>query len=255
VEEVISSRRSVVCNERKVIKVKRSEQIFVLVLVIALSGSAGFGAMLSNIDGLVNPDEYYAIVPDHDDLGTEAFVLTGSDIKDLYWGLVPDPMYPTDPDEAWYTLGMTVTAPPINTSGDGTLPFPTVTTFQLGIVQGGIQRYSFNVMMFYGNVVNLTMLEYDAAGLNPAPVVLDANTLQHAVDISGNPIGGLEIAIKSNKFTNLAESPFDVAGLFEGGGMDEDDVIAGRVPEPSTVSMIVLGGLLMLARRRRRKSA
>ena len=35
----------------------------------------------------------------------------------------------------------------------------------------------------------------------------------------------------------------------------EDDKIVGRVPEPTTVSMIALGGLFVLARRKRNRFA
>jgi len=253
-EEVLSARRRDVWKEWKVIKVTRSSSYLASVLVVALSSTVGFGAML-NVDGIVNPADYDEIVSDLNDIGTEHYVLTGSDIKDLHWGWAWDPGHPGDPDEAWYTLGMRVEVPPINTTGDETLPFPTVTTFQLGIVQGGIQRYSFNAMMFYSSVVNVTMLEYDALGQNPVPVALDATTLKHAVDITANPNAGLEIAVKANKFTNLTINPFDVVGLFEGGGENEDDIIMGRVPEPTTVSMVVLGGLLVLVRRRRNRFA
>jgi len=233
---------------------KCSSSILAFALVIALSNTIGFGAIL-NVDGIINGlAEYDEVVDDIADIGTD-YYLTGSDIKDLHWGWAWDPQHPQNPAESWYTLGMRVEVPPINTTGDGTLPFPTVTTFQLGIVQGGIQRYSFNAMMFFGNVVNVSMLEYDINGLNPVPVALDANSLQHAVHISGDPDGGLELAVKASKFTNLTVDPFDVTGLFEGGGEDEDDIIMGRVPEPTTVSMIVLGGMAVLARRRRKTVA
>jgi len=213
---------------------------------ILLSGSVGFGAIL-NIDGSVDPADYDIAVPDVD-LGTEDFVLSGSDIDTVYWGLVPDVTYHpiTAPLDAWYTFGMTVTVPPINTSGDLTGP-PAPTSVRLTLSQGGVEKHSLNAFMFFGNILGQPLL-WDSTTGPPTAIALDASTLKYAVGT------GLEIAIRADKFNLAPNSPFDFDLHFEGGGTNEDDRIQGRIPEPATMSIILVGGLFVLARRRRRKA-
>jgi len=187
------------------------------------------------VDGIVIPAQYDIIKTDID-VGGEDFAGTSSDIDSLYWGVAAD----------WYTVGMTVIAPPINTLGDGTSPFPAPTTVRLGISQGGNDLYSINALMFNGQV--LSVLMWDLTPVNPAPITLDASTLKYEVNT------GLELAVKASKFSNLSPlSPFDFDLHFEGGGENEDDRVQGTIPEPTTMSMLLIGGLAALSRRRRKR--
>ena len=221
--------------ERKVIPVKCSEKLLVTVIGVILSGSVGFGAVL-NVDGLINPADYEESVIDVDAGGVD-FALTGLDIDTVYWGVAGDVT------GVWYTLGMTVTVPPINTTGDVTAPYPTPTNVHLSLEQGGVEKYWFEATMFSGNVINF--IAWDS--IATAPITLDPANIKYAVDT------GLEVAIKVNQLPNLAPAPFQFGLVFEGGGEHGDDRVDGTIPEPSTISMIVVGGLLTVVRRRRAK--
>jgi|GEM_PF-4509008 len=202
-----------------------------------------------NIDGVVNPADYDITVPDAIDTG-KIFLGTNCDIDTLYWGLVPGPGYNpvTNPLDAWYTLGMTVVAPPINTTGDGSAGPGAFapTTVHLSLRQGGTEKNSLDVFMFFGNILGQPLM-WDTTGATPTAITLDASNLKYALGT------GLEIAIKADKFNLNPASPFDFDLHFEAGGENEDDRIQGRIPEPATISMIVIGGLVVLVRRRRRK--
>lgn len=227
--------------------VKRSVKLLTIVMVTTLVCSVGLGATMdvnSDIDGTVNPADYDIVINDVD-AGGEVFANTGSDIDALYWGVAPGATYPGNQADLWYAVGMTVEAPPINTLGDGTSLIPSPTTVNLGISQGGSNLYTINVLMFGGNVLNVLMLDLAAPG---SPMItLDPTTLKHSID------SGLEIAIHASKFTNLSpDSPFDFDLHFEGGGENDDDRIQGRIPEPATMSILLIGGLAVARRRRRR---
>ncbi|MCP4378267.1 MAG: PEP-CTERM sorting domain-containing protein [bacterium] len=223
--------------------VKSSGKLIIVMMGIVLSGSVGFGAVLS-VDGVVTPADYSTSVVDLDDVGTEDFVSSGSDIDTLYWGVVPGPTFGTNPFDAWYTIGMTVTVPPINTTGDGTGPLSS-TSVTLSISQGGTEQYTLSAVMLSGSVSEFYM--WDSSTPPPTLIALDATTLDHAVDT------GLEIAIHASKFTNLNPTlPFSFDLLFEGGGTNEDDRIVGQIPEPATMSMLIVGSLAFIRRRWRK---
>jgi hypothetical protein len=220
--------------------------MLVAVLGIALFSSVGLGAIL-DVDGNINPAHYDTVVVDIGDPAGADFAGSGSDIEAVYWGLATGPDILTDPTDVWYTLGMTVAAPPINTTGDGTSPFPAPTSVRLGLSQGGTNLYMIDATMYFGNVINVIML--DLSTPTPTPITLDPTTLKYKVD------SGLEMAIRANQFLNLSPATFDFDLLFEGGGEDRDDRIAGSIPEPATMSMLMIGGLVALARRRKRRDA
>jgi len=222
--------------------VKCSGKLLVTVLGIALFSSVGFGAVL-DVDGNVNTAHYDITFTDTDIPG-EPFAGTGLDIDTVSWGVAPG----ASPADSWYTLGMTVVAPPINTTGDGSLGPLSRTSAVLTLSQGGSDKYLIQATMLAGTVLDVLMV--DISGPTPAIVPLTAPTdLQYKVD------NGLELAIKASKFANLSPvSPFDFNLLFEGGGIIRDDIITGRVPEPATMSMLAVGGLIGLARRRKRRN-
>ena len=235
-EEFISH-KSIARKEWKVIPVKCSGKLLVTVMGIILSGSVGFGAVL-DVDGLVDPADYDISITDVD-IGGEDFEGTGSDIKALHWGMA------LDVTGLWTTIGMTVTTPPINTTGDGPSTFPRTTTVYLSIIQSGVEQYAFEARMRDGAVTSFSMWDVPLGTEVPLTTPTD---LRHRVDT------GLELAIKASKFTNLnPASPFDFDLVFEGGGRNEDDYMQGTIPEPSTISIIVIGGLFTLVRRRRAK--
>ena len=231
-------------KEWKVIPVKCSRRLLVTVMGMFLSCSVGFGAIL-DVDGTVTPadyDEHFIDV----DIGGEDFAGTGCDIEAVHWGLAGDVT------GIWYTLGMSVIAPPINTTGDGTSSFTRSTTVYLSLIQGGVEQYSFEVRMRAGAVTGVNMWDVPAG----TEVPLNADPLNPPTDLKYAVADGLEIAVKNTKFTNLSpSSPFSFDLLFEGGGRNEDDEIRGTVPEPATMSMLVIGGLFMLVRRRRKRQA
>lgn len=203
---------------------------------IFLSSSIGFGATM-NVDGTVDAGEY-DIVSTDSDVGTEQFIPGGgSDIDTVSWGY--------DPATGFYHIAMKVKGP-INTTGDGTSVFPSPTTVSLGLSQGGTPKFSLSAMMFDEKVINFRM--WDVSGATPAdvPLTKDLN-LKYAV----GPMA-LEIAIHGDKFAGLIANPFDFDLHFEGGGENEDDRIQGEVPEPTTMSMLLIGGLCAMKRRRRK---
>jgi hypothetical protein len=220
-----------------------------MVMGIFLSGSVGFGATLS-VDGTVTAGDYDIAVTDVD-IGGEQFALSASDIDTLHWGLVPDVTYHpvTNPLAAWYTIGMTVKgpvgSPQINTTGDGTGSFAP-TKVHLSLSQGGTERNSLDAFMFFGGFL-VPPLMWDTSAATPAAITLDATNLKYAVGT------GLEIAIRADKFNLDPAQPFSFDLHFEGGGENEDDRIQDRIPEPATMSMLLVGGLIPLVRRRRRK--
>ncbi len=231
--EEFTSRKSIARKEWKVIPVKYPGKLFVVVLGIMLSGSVGFGAMM-NVNGEIDPvDEYDVSVMD---TAGESFA-TGLDIGAFYWG----------EDGDWYTIGMTVTDPPINTTGDGTYTSIRTTTVFLSLLQGvGGEKHAFEVRMRDGKVADFTM--WDAVG-DEINLTKDIN-LKYAI---GN---GLEFAVKKSAFENFdPASPFNFDLLFEGGGRNDDDDMQGTIPEPSTISLIVVGGLFTIVRRRRKRQA
>jgi hypothetical protein len=229
-----------------VTSVKCSGRILVAVLGVLLSGSVGFGAYL-NVDGTIDAaDAYDKVVNDVDPAATD-FTGSGSDIKALHFGVAKEPANSTDPADVWYTFGMTVVGPSptprINTTGDGT-GASAPTSVRMGISQGSV-KYMVHTTMFYGSVLNVTM--WDTSGPTPTQVPLNSQNLKYKVN------AGLELAIKRNVFTNLAKaSLFDINLLFEGGGQNKDDDLEGQVPEPATMSMLLVGGIAFIRRRRRK---
>ncbi len=220
---------------------KCSGKLFVTVMGIALLSSVGFGAVL-DVNGIVDPAHYEFSYTDSDIPG-EPFAGTGLDIDTVHWGAVPSPLAPE-----WFTLGMTVANSQINTTGDGTMGPFSRTSVVVNLSQGGSDKYMIQATLLAGTVQSVLML--DVSGPAPTVVPLSEPTdLRYAVDT------GFEIAIKASKFANLSPaSPFDFALLFDGGGTDRDDIIKGRVPEPATMSMLMIGGFAALARRRRKRT-
>lgn len=201
---------------------------------IVLSGSIGFGAVM-NVDGVVDPADYDMEFTDVDP-GIMEFTGSASDIKALHWGIA------ADISGVWYTIGLTTVDTPINTTGDGTGPF-SPTKVHLSLEQNGVEKYWFEAHMFFGNVIGFIAWDSNAA----APITLDPADIKYKVD------SGLEVAIKTNQLPNLAPTPFKFDLVFEGGGQNQDDHIADTIPEPSTMAMIAIGGLVAVARRRRRR--
>jgi len=216
--------------------------MLVAVLGIALSSSVGLGAVL-DIDGNVDPAHYDFAYTDVDIVG-EPFDGTGLDIDTVHFGAVPSVLAPE-----WFTVGMTVANSSINTTGDGTMGPFSRTSVVINLSQGGQDKYMIQATLLAGTVQDVLML--DTSGPAPALVpLIEPTDLRYAVDT------GFEIAIKATKFANLSPaSPFDFVLLFEGGGTDRDDIIKGKVPEPATMSILMIGGLIGLARRRKRRSA
>jgi len=197
---------------------------------IMLSGSVGFGATVT-VDGDVEAaDNYELSFTDNVDIG-EPFLGTDLDIDTVHWGVTGD----------WYNIGMTVKAPPISTS-DGGIP----TAVSLILSQGGVEKHLLYATMYYGGFLGQPIMT-DLTTPTPTPIALDASTLKYAVKT------GLEIAIKANKFNLDPASPFDFTLNFGAVGTDRDDDMQGRIPEPATMSMILVGGVFTLVRRRRRK--
>lgn len=215
---------------------KCSRKLLAVVLGIALSGSIGFGAPLDEVNGIINgADNYLLTVTDAPDVG-EPFEGTGLDIHALHWGAIDD-------GGLWYTIGMTVTGPPINTIGDGsgTPPSPTMTNVQLNLRDGGVDKYLLQATMFGNTVLGVYMIDRVTSN----PVAIDPADIKYKVDT------GLEIAIKQSYFANLSPAgPFDFKLDFGGGGTDADDNL---IPEPATMSILMIGGLCTLARRRRKR--
>jgi len=206
---------------------------------IFLSSSVGLGTPLDEVNGVIDGgDSYVWPVTDVAEPG-KVFFNSGLDIDALYWGAIVD-------GGIWYTIGMTVTAPPINTTGDGMgiPPIPTMTTVKLSLSQLGVDQYLLQASMFADTVVGVYVIDRVTNTL----VTVNPADIKYKVDT------GLEIAIKQSYFSNLAPlTPFDFRLDFDGGGTNEDDSLQGRVPEPATMSMLVIGGLVTLVRRRRAK--
>ncbi len=180
--------KSVVKKERKVISVKCSGTLFVTVVVIALSGSVGFGAILDADCAIKPSDSYDVFLTDTVDVG-EPFPGTALDI------LTPNQDVTGDRGH----IAITVTEPPINTIGDGIVyPDDAMTNVQISLNHDRIDR-----------MVDLAEFQ---------PIVLNPAEIKYAVDTR------LEIALKATKFGNLAPaSPFDFKVDFWDGGTNADD--------------------------------
>jgi hypothetical protein len=201
---------------------------------IVLSSSIGFGATM-NVNGTVVPADYDYVFVDMDPVGPPLdFSGTASDIEALYWGQ----------DGAWVTFGMTTIGAPINTTGDESSPFTHSTTVYLRLIQGGVEQYWLEVSMRSAAVESVRMWDTPNGVVVPLTAPTD---LRHEVG------DDLEIAIHAIKFANLTPAPFAFDLVFEGGGPNQDDGIQGVIPEPATMSMLLVGGLLAVARRRRKR--
>ena len=242
--------RGIARKENKVILVKSSGKLLVTVLAVALSGSIGFGAAL-NVDGTIDAaDDYDFVTVDDDGPTPQDYTGSSSDIAAVHWGQAPGASFPTDPDDVWYTIGMSTVTAPLNTLGDGTNFFPSETNVQLGIKDmGGTPLYAMSVTMYNGSVKDDSFTMWNLSTPTPTLVTLDSSTLKHAV---GN---SLEIAVHRSAFTNLLPAPFEFSLFFEGGGVNADDIITGVVPEPATMSILAIGGLFLARRRRKRLTA
>jgi len=235
-----------------VIPVKHSGKLLVTVMGIILSSSVAVGTPVV-VDGVISAlEEYDEFVTDTNDIGSEDFVDSASDIDTLHWAAVKGPGFiGGDLTDVWATFGMTVRgplgSPKINTTGDGTYTSVRTTTVNLNLMDsGGTEQYAFEARMRNGVVSDFTM--WDGAG-NEIPLNIPGGdlNLKYAVDT------GLEIAIKVNMLPNLSPaSPFDFDLLFEGGGRNDDDDMQGTIPEPATMSILLIGGLVALVRRRRK---
>ena len=62
--------------------------------------------------------------------------------------------------------------------------------------------------------------------------------------------GGLEVRMPRSQLGNLG-TDFYVRGQLDDTGEYADDVIAGRVPEPMTIALLSIGGVVLMARRRK----
>ena len=224
------------------IPVKCSGKLLVTAMCVVLSCSVGFGATVTVDGDITAADNYDLPFTDNVDVG-EPFLGTDLDIEALHWGVVPGPTYHpvNNPLDAWYHIGMTVKAPPISTS-DGGIP----TAVSLILSQGGVEKHLLYATMYYGGFLGQPVMT-DLTTPTPTPIALDASNLKYAVNT------GLEIAIKADKFNLDPASPFDFKLNFGAVGTNRDDEMQGRVPEPATMSMILVGGLFTLVRRRRRK--
>jgi hypothetical protein len=226
-----------------VTSVKHSKKMLVVVLGIALSSSIGFGTV-ADIDDIITPVDQQEFT-DPGDTGKD-YYNSGSDINKMYWGWAPGANYSSSNlTDEWYTFKMT-TVQPINTTGEIPIPgFNVETTVSLHLSQGN-PLYSLEASMRDGAVTGVNMWDIPEA----KPVPLNAPTdLRYKVDT------GLEISIHGTRFSHLSKAPFDYYLLFEGGGRHQDDEIQGTVPEPATMSMLMIGGLVTLARRRKRRAA
>jgi len=189
------------------------------------------------IDGVVNVGEYDFFVQDTPNEVAMDYFNTGLDIDTVYF----------DEDANWYSLAVTVVAPPLDTDGEPT-SFLGETIFIAMLVDDGSSgndphpAYLLGVDMS-GTSVEVELEQFVGGTWQDVPL----NDPDYDVAVGD----ALELRISADLLANLPEDALCQAQL-DGTGMGQDDQVQGIiVPEPGALALLGLGTIGLLLRRRR----
>lgn len=207
-------------------------RISALLCVVAVSASMAFAGV--NVDGVIDGNDAYDFkFDDAGDSGAELFAGTGLDIESFFLGW--------DQTASSYYLALTAAnGQALDTDGDGSMPFARPSLVQVYILQANSQHV-LEVELFNDAVVSTE--------LNFAPML--TGQYQAAVNGAG-AVSALEVSIKDSAligFDPNASTEFYV--VFDGKGGWSDDVLQAHLPEPATMSVVLMGGMGFLLRRRK----
>ena len=245
---------------------------FAAIGVVALCATAGWAAPFVTLDGTIDgSDTYSAFVVDNYVFGAinedlQDYHASALDIDTVYFaqygdsryaGLTVDPvnhtaMFSTSGSPASYT-GQTA----LNIAFYSTLPDPTA-------YPPALPSYYLNLVFSATGLEQGLLIEYDLANNRKITTDLvlhftyenNGQNFQFNSDIAdmyeigtGN---GLEIRLSDDLFVDrdASNASYFIAQLDDLGGY-QDDQIVGHLPEPATMSLLCLGGLVLLGRRRR----
>lgn len=190
------------------------------------------------IDGKIQAGDGYTLVKT--DTPGETGYAPGLDIDKLQFAFDANYMY----------LGLTVTQPPLSLNGSGpnySVDQATVFVFNMYNGDGSLYR-KLRVYMTAPDDITAALYTSNKGSAVPIWTASNLNTDYLAVS-PDTTYGGLEIKIPKTDLVNMPATVSFWAQL-DDTGVYADDEISGTIPEPVTLSMLVLGGLAMLRRRR-----
>jgi hypothetical protein len=196
-------------------------------LAVALIGSSAGAA--PTINGNVLPGEYATVL--------------GDVAGEAYAGNLDIETFQFDASNAYYNVGLTVVAPPLDKTG-GATSFVHQSNFMTVFYDptGTTPLYDVEVLMNAAGPVLFTLVDC-TTGLQ-VPLA--------GGDYSVSVVNGLEFSIDKTKMPLLPAAPYIVAQLDNRGGA-LDDQVSGPVPEPATLALLATGIVAALVMRRRRK--
>lgn len=202
---------------------KRSKTIVLTLGMVVFFAGTVLAAPIT-FDGTVNAVEYADKIDDA--VGDGFYQTTGWDVKALHADIEGD----------WLCLGLEV---------DGTFD-PDGTEVRRAKTEFG------------GFVTLSTLLEYEltfiSTSTTTATLSIDGATLTQGTDFDFKIGDDLELMFKKSFMPAVVDS-FAFYGWLDDNGNFQDDVIEGSitgVPEPASMGLLALGGLVALVRRRRR---
>lgn len=194
----------------------------IISVVLGLGGSAW--ALPVTVDGNIDgADNYFATIDD--DNAEAAFESTSWDID----------MVRFDTDSNWFYIGLDTVG---RFDPDGSeSSFLDKTVFFGFVISDVVNRYAFNLT---STVAGFTL-------------TIDGVTLTQGTDYVAANDNDLELKIARDRVAGIGEDFFFAAQL-DNTGFGIDDQVSGEVtgvPEPGTMALLAIGGLLALSRRRR----
>ncbi len=196
---------------------------------------AGPEARASLINGFISESDGYSLVIS-DEIGEPGLDSSALDIASLYCSA----------DGVYLNFGITVNSGPIEQYG-GSTSFIGSTRFWIMLQDSptGAQRYMFQVDM--GDVQQVQL--YRRSGTRWVLQPLADGDCDWAVS------GDLEFRITRSALSALPGESFHVVGQLDDNGQAKDDQVSGTVPEPASLAILAMGGLLVAMRRHRRHTA
>lgn len=180
-----------------------------------------------NVDGVVNPAEYDVAITD--DAG-ETLYQGDLDIDHVYFFA----------DNVAYHLGLDVIDAPVSQSGSASSVMGQTILFSLFFADEAMTQPLYRIITSIQAGYAALLLQAHN-GVSWQQVALGGQYLLEVAD-------GIEMALPAWSMPALANG-FYYRGQLDDSGSDADDNITGFVPEPATLSLLALGGAVLLRRR------